>query len=127
MGHRPDGRFDAKAGLDRDAAGQGQVDFGHGVSPHGCAKNGPGPCGAGEEHHSRRATPEAMDGGGFRAALSHQGEERMLEEPAAGDGRKPTGLGHRQQVFVFVKHRIGKRHFRLIPGRASPNEQLARF
>ena len=127
MGRRPDGHLKGKVGHGRDAGGQRQVDFSHGVPPHGCAKSRPGPRGAGEEHHSRRASPEAMDRGGFRVALSHQGEECMLKEPPAGEGRKPTGLCHGQQIFVFVKHRIGKRRLRLIPGRAPPDEHLAKF
>jgi len=125
--YRPDGCRDGKFGLGRNPTGQCPIDFDHLRLPHGCAKNRPGPGGAGKEDHSRGAPPEAMDGRGFRVALLHQPEECVFKESPTRDGRKPTGFCHGQQVFVFVKNSVGKGYLRFVPGRAPPKEHLAGF
>ena len=59
--------------------------------------------------------------------LAHEGKKRVFEKAAGGKCRKSAGLGHGNQVFIFVEDAIIKRHIRLIPGRATVQKQLPGF
>ena len=59
--------------------------------------------------------------------FAHEGKKRVFEKAAGGKCRKSTGLGHGNQVFIFVEDEVSKRHIRLIPGRATVEKQLSDF
>jgi hypothetical protein len=78
-----------------------------------------------EEHDSRRAPPQPVQGRRFRKARAHPVKERALEKPPAGHGGKSGGLGDRHHVFVPMQDGERRRNVRLAPRRSVPYEGLA--
>lgn len=59
--------------------------------------------------------------------FAHERKESAFKKAASRECRKSTRLGHGKQVFIFVEDGVNKRRIRLIPGRATPQEQLSIF
>jgi len=55
-----------------------------------------------------------------------ESQERVIEEPSVGQGRKAYGLGHGQEVSVPVQEGKREGHGRLFPRRTPPNDGVAR-
>lgn len=127
MCHRPDGNLDDEILAIRDATRQSAVYLGYLPAAQGFTQSGSSPSRASEEHQSRCGTTETMDGSGFGKDLSHQCQERVLQESPAGESGQSTGFRHDQQVLIQVKNSIAEGRGRLFPGGTAPRESLAGF